>query len=102
MVGWSDLGGTPAWRACTAVLRGCTRLDETAVPLSDLVERNFNPTASDRLYTALSPTPCTSEGWRYLAVVLDCSGRRVVGGSIAHRVRSSLPREIGVALRRDH
>jgi putative transposase len=33
-------------------LRGCTRRDQAATPSQDLVERDFRPQASDRLYVA--------------------------------------------------
>lgn len=71
-------------------LRGCTRRDEAATPSADLVERNFTPTGPDRLYVADVTQHRTSEGWLYLAVVLDCFSRRVVGWSIADHIRSEL------------
>ena len=60
-------------------LRGCTRRDQAAMPSDDLVERDFTPAAPDRLYVADITQHRTSEGWFYLAVVLDCFSRRVVG-----------------------
>ncbi|MGL4175626.1 MAG: IS3 family transposase [Dermatophilaceae bacterium] len=71
-------------------LRGCTRRDQGATPSEDLVERNFTPQAPDRLYVADVTQHRTSEGWLYLAVVLDCFSRRVVGWSIADHIRSEL------------
>jgi putative transposase len=35
----------------------------------------------------------TWEGWLYLAVLLDCYSRRVVGWSMADHLRTELPRE---------
>ncbi|CAA9384978.1 MAG: Mobile element protein [uncultured Propionibacteriaceae bacterium] len=71
-------------------LRGCTRRDTAAIPSADLVERNFNPTEPDRLYVADITQHRTSEGWLYLAVVLDCFSRRVVGWAMADHIRSEL------------
>jgi putative transposase len=71
-------------------LRGCTRRDQAATPSDDLVERNFRPTQPDRLYVADITQHRTSEGWFYLAVVLDCFSRRVVGWAMADHIRSEL------------
>ena len=71
-------------------LRGCTRRDEATTPSDDLVERNFRPDAPDRLYVADITQHRTSEGWYYLAVVLDCFSRRVVGWAMADHIRSEL------------
>jgi putative transposase len=71
-------------------LRGCTRRDEAATPSADLVERSFNPAEPDRLYVADITQHRTSEGWFYLAVVLDCFSRRVVGWAMADHIRSEL------------
>ncbi len=71
-------------------LRGCTRRDQAATPSADLVERDFRPDAPDRLYVADITQHRTSEGWYYLAVVLDCFSRRVVGWAMAEHPRSEL------------
>jgi len=71
-------------------LRGCTRRDQAATPSADLVERNFRPQAPDRLYVADITQHRTAEGWYYLAVVLDCFSRRVVGWAMAEHMRSEL------------
>ena len=71
-------------------LRGCTRRDQAATPSADLVDRNFRPAAPDRLYVADITQHRTSEGWYYLAVVLDCFSRRVVGWAMADHIRSEL------------
>ena len=49
---------------------------------SDLVERDFNPTAPDRLWCADIKEIPTWQGKLYLASVLDCYSRRVVGWSM--------------------
>ncbi len=71
-------------------LRGCTRRAQAATLSHDLVERNFRPEAPDRLYVADITQHRTGEGWYYLAVVLDCFSRRVVGWSMADHIRSEL------------
>jgi putative transposase len=71
-------------------LRGCTRRDQAATPSQDLVERQFRPEHPDRLYVADITQHRTSEGWFYLAVVLDCFSRRVVGWAMADHIRSEL------------
>ena len=71
-------------------LRGCTRRDQAATRSGDLVERDFNPSEPDRLYVADITQHRTSEGWLYLAVVLDCFSRRVVGWAMADHIRSEL------------
>jgi putative transposase len=71
-------------------LRGCTRRNQAATPSDDLVERDFRPEQPDRLYVADITQHRTSEGWYYLAVVLDCFSRRVVGWAMADHIRSEL------------
>jgi putative transposase len=71
-------------------LRGCTRRDQAATPSEDLVERNFQPAEPDRLYVADITQHRTGEGWYYLAVVLDCFSRRVVGWAMADHIRAEL------------
>ncbi len=71
-------------------LRGCTRRDQAATPSADLVDRNFRPAAPDRFYVADITQHRTSEGWYYLAVVLDCFSRRVVGWAMADHLRSEI------------
>jgi putative transposase len=85
-----------------AGLRGCehrrrrirtTIADPTATPATDLVERAFAPAvigAPDRLWLADISYVATGEGWLYLAIVLDCFSRRVVGWSMADHLRTEL------------
>jgi len=62
---------------------GCTRRDPAAQASADLVERRFRPAEPDRLYVADITQHRTDQGWYYLAVVLDCFSRRVVGWAMA-------------------
>jgi putative transposase len=59
-------------------------------PAPDLVGRRFSPPAPDRLWVADITQQRTDEGWLYLAVVLDCFSRRVVGWSMADHLRTEL------------
>jgi len=70
--------------------RGCTRRDPSAEPSADLVQRNFRPQAPDRLYVADITQHRTAQGWYYLAVVLDCFSRRVIGWAMAEHRRAEL------------
>ena len=70
--------------------RGLTRRDPQAAPAPDLVERNFTPAAPDRLWVADITQQRTGEGWLYVAVVLDCFSRRIVGWSMAEHLRTEL------------
>jgi putative transposase len=70
--------------------RGLTRRDPQAAPAPDLVERNFSPSALDRLWVADITQQRTDQGWLYLAVVLDAFSRRIVGWSMAEHLRTEL------------
>ena len=56
----------------------------------DLVQRDFNPTAPDRLWCADITYIRTWEGWLYLASVMDCYSRRIVGWAMADHMRLEL------------
>jgi putative transposase len=70
--------------------RGLTRRDPQATSAPDLVERDFTPPAPDRLWVADITQQRTSQGWLYLAVVLDAFSRRIVGWSMAEHLRTEL------------
>jgi putative transposase len=70
---------------------------------SDLVERDFNPTGPDRLWCADIKEIPTWEGKLYLASVLDCFSRKVVGWSMRDTMEAELvvdALEMAVARRR--
>ena len=71
-------------------LGGLTRRDPQAAPAPDLVDRNFAPPAPNRLWVADITQQRTGEGWLYVAVVLDCFSRRIVGWSMAEHLRTEL------------
>jgi putative transposase len=56
----------------------------------DLVERDFNPSEPDRLWCADIKEIPTWEGKLYLASVLDCFSRRVVGWSMRDDMQAEL------------
>jgi putative transposase len=59
-------------------------------PAPDLVRRDFLPAAPNRLWVADLTEVQTWEGKLYLAVVLDCFSRRVVGWQMADHMRAEL------------
>ncbi len=79
--------------------RRTTIADPTAAPAEDLVQRDFTPAAPNLLWVADITYVRTWEGWLYLAVVLDCFSRRVVGWAMADHLRTELVLEaLGMAL----
>ncbi len=56
---------------------------------ADLVERDFVPSAPNELWVADIKYIPTAAGWLYLAAVVDCFSRRVVGWSMRDRARNS-------------
>jgi putative transposase len=71
--------------------RGRTTVRVPGVRVADdLVRREFRPTAPDRLWVADISYLRTWEGWLYLAVVVDCYSRRVVGWSLQDHLRAEL------------
>lgn len=76
-------------RLCT------TRREPTAVAAPDLVQRDFAAAEPNVLWVADITYVATSEGFDYLAVVLDVWSRRVVGWAMAAHMRTEL---VGAAL----
>ena len=60
----------------------------TALP--DLVQRDFAPSEPDQLWVTDITYVRTGEGWLYLAVVLDCFSRRVVGWAMRDNLGTEL------------
>ena len=70
---------------------------------SDLVERDFNPQRPNQLWAADIKYIPTWQGWLYLAAVMDCHSRRIVGWSMRADLESGLvveALEMAVARRR--
>ena len=69
----------------------------------DLVDRDFDPAGPNLLWSADFTYIPTGEGWLYLAGVLDCFSRRLVGWSMTEHMRTELvvgALEMAVARRR--
>jgi putative transposase len=82
----AGLQGIPARRR----RRGLTRRRPGVAPFPDLVERRFTAAEPDRLWVADITQIWTDEGWLYLATMLDCCSRRIVGWSMADHLRAEL------------
>jgi putative transposase len=59
-------------------------------PATDLVERQFRPTAPNVLWVADITYLRSGEGWLYLAAVEDAYSRQIVGWSMATHMRATL------------
>lgn len=71
--------------------RGKTTIRVPGVRVADdLVKRDFSPAAPDRLWVADITYLRSWQGWLYLAVVLDCFSRRIVGFAIEDHLRAEL------------
>jgi putative transposase len=68
-----------------------TTVSDPFTQLPDLVQRNFAPTRPDELWVGDITYIRTWEGWLYLATIIDCYSRRVVGWSMADHLRTELP-----------
>jgi transposase InsO family protein len=56
----------------------------------NLLQRNFDVTTPDKVYCGDITYIWTSEGWLYLAVVIDLFSRKVVGWSLNRRMNKEL------------
>jgi putative transposase len=63
--------------------KGCTVPVEGVEPFGDLVGREFQPEAPNRVWCADIKQIKTGEGWLYLAAVQDLYSRRIVGWAMA-------------------
>jgi putative transposase len=71
--------------------RGQTTIRVAGVRVAeDLVKRDFRPPAPDQLWVADITYLRTWQGWLYLAVVVDCFSRRVVGWALEDNMRAEL------------
>jgi putative transposase len=77
-------GAVPRKRAKTTIRMPGVR------PAGDLVGRDFAPSAPNQLRVADIKYIPTTVGWLYLAAVLDCFSRRVVGWSMRDDLRAEL------------
>jgi putative transposase len=90
-------GSVPRKRAKTTIRVAGVRA------AADLVGRDFVPSAPNQLWVADIKYIPTAAGWLYLAAVIDCFSRRVVGWSMRDDLRAQLvvdALEMAVARRR--
>ena len=66
-------------------LKGCTKRDPARPSYPDLVERSFTAAAPNQLWVADITQHYTSEGWLYLAVIIDLYSRIIAGWSMSDR-----------------
>ncbi|HEX2903360.1 MAG TPA: IS3 family transposase [Jatrophihabitans sp.] len=71
-------------------LKRTTISDPRAAKPADLVNRNFRPSAPDRLWVADFTYVSTWSGWCYTAFVIDAYARRILGWSVATTMTSQL------------
>jgi putative transposase len=83
----AGIQGIPARRGRR---RGLTRRRPGVAPHPDLVERNFVAPVPDLLWVADITEIRTGEGKLYLATILDCCSRRIVGWSMSEHMRAEL------------
>jgi putative transposase len=69
----------------------CTTDSNHGHPVAEnILDRQFEPEAADRAWTADITYIPTREGWLYLAAVEDLYSRRIVGWSMSERIDSRL------------
>ena len=62
-----------------------------SLPLAEnVLNRDFEQDAPDRVWLADMTCIWTLQGWLYLAAVLDAYSRKIVGWSMSHRMQTSL------------
>jgi transposase InsO family protein len=78
-----------------------TVVDPSSPVAPNLVAQNFVAEAPNRLWFGDITYVPTQEGWLYLATLLDCYARRVVGWSMADHLRTELAlNALNMAVRR--
>jgi len=70
-----------------------TRADPAAIPAPNVLKRQFVAAAPDRCWVGDITYLPTSEGWLYLASLVDVYSRRVVGVALADHLRTELALE---------
>ena len=56
----------------------------------NLVQREFDVAAPNRIWASVLSYIATAEGWMYVCVVLDLYSRKVIGWAMGNRVRADL------------
>ena len=76
--------------------------DQAAVKVPDLLGRDFTATAPNAVYVGdITYLPCGDKQFLYLATVIDCYSRRLVGWSIADHMRTDLVTDALLAAARE-
>lgn len=70
--------------------RVTTRQREGAHPAPDLVKRNFTAERPHQVWTSDMTYIWTTEGWLYLAVILDLYSRTIIGWATSDRINAEL------------
>lgn len=70
--------------------KATTQRDENAEAAVNLLNQNFNPPSPNQVWAGDITYLKTTEGWLYLAVVMDLYSRRIVGWAIDKRMTTSL------------
>jgi putative transposase len=70
--------------------KGTTRREIGAPLAEDLVKRNFATTQADKVWAADITYVATTEGFLYLAFILDVYSRKIVGWAMESHLRSEL------------
>ena len=80
--------------------RSTTKRNKSHRPASNLLQRDFDAERPDQKWLADITYIPTSQGWLYLAAILDLYGRRVVGWAMDERMTTDLTlRALKMALR---
>lgn len=83
-------------RVSKAFVPTTTQVDPTKRPAENLLNQDFAAEAPDRKWVADITYLPTQQGWVYLAAVMDCFSRRIVGWSIGDSLATEL---VSAALR---
>lgn len=70
--------------------RSLTKADVDAPPIPDLVGRTFKPELLDTVWAGDITYIRTSQGWLYMATVIDLASRRLIGWSMGERHNTQL------------
>ena len=67
-----------------------TKHNEKHLVQPNLLNQNFQPLFANEVWAGDITYIKTSQGWRYLAMVMDLFSRRIVGWSLAERMKADL------------
>jgi transposase InsO family protein len=67
-----------------------TETDPAARPAGNIVDRDFAPDRPDAVWVTDITYMSTDQGWLYLAAIIDCYSRAVVGWATADHMRDGL------------